>query len=116
MKTWCLVLLLLLVPLCAAPTANGAPVSGFTQGADGMRIHYLESGRSDASRTLLFIPGWRVSATIWSQQLDYFAAHGFRAVAIDSRSQGESSIAVGGNAPENRAGDIQQVIANLHLR
>ena len=116
MKTWCLVLLVLLVPLCAVPTAHGAPVSGFTQGADGVRIHYLESGRSDASRTLLFIPGWRVSVTVWSQQLDHFAAHGFRSVAIDSRSQGESGIAAGGNAPENRAGDIHQVIANLHLR
>lgn len=113
MKTWCLVLLVL---LCAARTANGKPVTGFTQGADGVRIHYLETGRSDASRTLLLIPGWRVSATIWSQQLDYFAARGFRVVAIDSRSQGESSIAAGGNAPEDRAGDIQQVIASLHLR
>lgn len=113
MKTWCLVLLAL---LCVARTADGKPAAGFTHGADRVRIHYLESGRSDASRTLLFIPGWRVSVTIWSQQLDHFAAHGFRAVAIDSRSQGESSIAAGGNAPENRAGDIQQVIANLHLR
>jgi len=113
MKTWCLVLLVL---LCAAPAANGKTAAGFTQGADRVRIHYLESGRSDASRSLLFIPGWRISATIWSQQLDYFAARGFRVVAIDSRSQGESSIAAGGNAPENRAGDIKQVIASLHLR
>jgi len=113
MKTWCVVLLVL---LCVARTAAGKPATGFTKGADRVRIHYLESGRSDASRTLLFIPGWRVSATVWSRQLEYFAAHGFRVVAIDSRSQGESSIAVGGNAPENRAGDIQQVIASLHLR
>lgn len=113
MKTWCVVLLVL---LCAARRADGKPVAGFTHGTDRVRIHYLESGRSDASRTLLFIPGWRVSATIWSQQLDYFAAHGFRVVAIDSRSQGKSSIAVGGNAPEDRAGDTQQVIASLHLR
>jgi microsomal epoxide hydrolase len=112
-KTWCVVLSAL---LCAAPAANGESVSGFTQGADGVRIHYLESGPPDASRTLLFIPGWRVSATVWSQQLDYFAAHGFRVVAIDSRSQGKSSIAADGNAPENRAGDIQQVVASLHLR
>ena len=101
---------------CTALTANGAPVSGFTRGADQVRIHYLESGSPDAPRTLLFIPGWWVSVAIWSQQLDYFAAHGFRAVAIDSRSQGESGIAAGGNAPENRAGDIRQVIANLHLK
>lgn len=113
MKTWCVVLLVL---LCMARTAAGKQATGFTKGADRVRIHYLESGRSDASRTLLFIPGWRVSATVWSRQLEYFAAHGFRVVAIDSRSQGESSIAVGGNAPENRAGDIQQVIASLHLR
>jgi len=113
MKTWCVVLLAL---LCAAPAANGKSVAGFTPGADRVRIHYLEAGASHAPRTLLFIPGWRVSATIWSQQLDYFAARGFRVVAVDSRSQGESSIAVGGNAPEDRAGDIQQVIASLHLR
>lgn len=112
MKTWCVVLLAL---LSLTRTAYGKTTAGFTHGADQVRIHYLESGRSDASRTLLFIPGWRVSANIWSQQLDYFAARGFRVVAIDSRSQGESSVAAGGNAPEDRADDIQQVIASLHL-
>lgn len=113
MKPWQISLMLLLGTVC---TANAAPVNGLTQGADQIRIHYFQAGSPDASRSLLLIPGWRISAAIWSQQLGYFAARGFRVIAIDSRSQGESDMAPSGNAPENRAADIRQVIASLRLK
>jgi non-heme chloroperoxidase len=61
------------------------------------------------------IPGWRVSAMIWSKQMDFFSQKGYQIVAIDSRSQAESSIVQSGNAPQDRAGDIEQVIKRLHL-
>ncbi|MFK2874545.1 alpha/beta fold hydrolase [Dyella lipolytica] len=80
-----------------------------------MRIHYLQSGRADAPHTLLLIPGWRISASIWSKQLSYFSEHQYHVIAIDSRSQGSSDVVQTGNAPENRAADIQQVISELHL-
>ena len=60
-------------------------------GADHNRIHYLSAGPSDARHTLLYIPGWRVSALIWSKQLDFFSQKGYRLIAIDSRSRGDSA-------------------------
>jgi non-heme chloroperoxidase len=87
----------------------------FVTGADHNRIHYLSAGHAEARHTLLFIPGWRVSATIWSKQLEFFAQKGYRVIAIDSRSQGDSSIVQFGNSPEDRAADIEQVIKKLHL-
>lgn len=98
----------------ATPLA-AEPDQGFIAGADHVRIHYLQSGPVDAPHTLLLIPGWRISAEIWSKQLSYFSEHHYRVIAIDSRSQGSSSVLQTGNAPENRAGDIQQVISGLHL-
>lgn len=88
---------------------------GFVAGADNVRIHYLQSGPVDARHTLLLIPGWRISASIWSKQLSYFSGWRYRVIAIDSRSQGSSDVVQTGNAPENRAGDIQRVVSGLHL-
>ena len=84
-------------------------------GTDHNRIHYLSAGPSDARHTLLFIPGWRVSALIWSKQLDFFSQKGYRVIAIDSRSQGDSSVVQSGNAPEDRAADTEQVNKQLNL-
>jgi non-heme chloroperoxidase len=89
---------------------------GFTAGADQVRIHYWYAGSDEARHTLLLIPGWRISASIWSKQLAYFSNHGYRVIAMDSRSQAGSSVTQSGNAPENRAADIDRVIAGLHLK
>ena len=88
MKLSCLGILLLSTSV-SLPAGAGAR-NGFTAGAEGVRIHYLEAGAATAPHTLLLVPGWRVSAVIWTKQLDYFSAHGYRVVAIDSRSQGSS--------------------------
>ncbi|HEX5353625.1 MAG TPA: alpha/beta hydrolase [Rhodanobacteraceae bacterium] len=112
MMKWFLGILL----LSMLSPVHAARQEGFTQGADKVRIHYLQSGPAHARHTLLLIPGWRISASIWSRQLERFAAQGDRVVAIDPRSQGKSSMVPAGNAPEDRAADIQRVIASLHLR
>jgi hypothetical protein len=96
-------------------SAASAPKDGFVRSRDQMRIHYLQAGNPNAEHSLLLIPGWRVSASIWSKQIAYFSSQGFNVVAIDSRSQGGSSVARDGNAPEDRAIDIENVIAGLHL-
>jgi microsomal epoxide hydrolase len=97
------------------PAVGAETVQDFVAGADNLRIHYFQSGPLDARRTLLLIPGWRVSASIWSKQLSYFSSQQYRVVAIDSRSQGYSAVVQAGNSPENRAEDIQRVISNLRL-
>jgi microsomal epoxide hydrolase len=114
MKMSWLTMMLLLSFTVAASAASEAD-QGFVAGADHVRIHYLQSGSVDARYTLLLIPGWRISASIWSKQLSYFSQLPYRVIAMDSRSQGSSDIVQTGNAPENRAGDIQQVISGLHL-
>lgn len=99
--------LLSAILLCVAAVpglpAKGAMTQPMVPGADGVRIHLLEEGPAGAPRTLLLIPGWLTSAGIWHAQIRYFAARRDRVVAIDSRSQGGSSIVRSHNDPESRA-------------
>lgn len=104
--------------LCAG-SVLGLPVqaamTAAVSGADGVRLHLLEDGPADATRTLLLIPGWLTSSAIWDAQIRYFAGRGDRVIAIDSRSQGGSSVVYSHNDPESRARDIHRLIADLHL-
>jgi len=93
----------------AATRSEMVPVDAAT------RIHVLDSGpgRSDGA-TLVFIPGWRFGASIWSAQLAVFARDR-RVIAIDPRSQGDSSKTTEGDTPEQRARDLQAVLNRLHV-
>jgi microsomal epoxide hydrolase len=116
--------------------------SGFITTPDGVKIHYLEAGRSanvesaqvgnplpaDVKPTkgniavtgahnfpaLLFVPGWTMPAWIWENQISYFSKD-YRVVAMDPRSQGESSQTSDGLFPAARARDIRAVVTQLHL-
>ncbi len=96
--------------LVAATPAVAETIEGYIPGADSVRIHFLQAGAADARHTLLLIPGWQISASIWSTQLDHFSAHGYRVIAMDPRSQGGSTVVQSGNAPEDRARDVHAVI------
>jgi non-heme chloroperoxidase len=108
---WCLLALLLMSTRSEAATRTGSIDVG-----EHVRIHYLQAGPENASRTLLFIPGWTVSTSIWSKQIAYFEARGYRVIAMDPRSQGGSTVVMTANAPEDRASDIAEIIARLKLR
>ncbi len=116
--------------------------SGYITTSDGVKIHYLESGRlvsgpsaevgnplpadktptkgniavsrARTSPNLLFVPGWTMPAWIWQAQIDYFSRD-FRVVAMDPRSQGQSSQTSDGLYPAARARDIKAVVDQLHL-
>ncbi|MGH9714819.1 MAG: alpha/beta fold hydrolase [Candidatus Acidiferrales bacterium] len=116
--------------------------SGFITTTDGVKIHYLEAGRqksfpsaevgnplpSGTAATkgniavtnpnqfpsILFIPGWTMPAWIWEKQIEYFSKD-YRVVAMDPRSQGESSQTHEGLYPAARARDIKAVVDKLHL-
>ncbi|MGA7915486.1 MAG: alpha/beta hydrolase [Candidatus Acidiferrales bacterium] len=116
--------------------------SGFVTTADGVRIHYVEAGRVGSSPSaqigdpmpatavivkgdigvtmghkypsILFVPGWTMPGWIWQKQMDYFA-HDYRVVAMDPRSQGESTQTSDGLYPAARARDIKAVVDQLHL-
>jgi len=81
---------------------------------DGVRIHYVEAGDRAAKSTVLFVPGWTFSTAVWRHELDGFASSA-HVVAIDPRSQGQSTITTQSNTPEQRAQDLHRVIQSLKL-
>ena len=92
-------LLLSLTCCLTALPARADITEGYAPGADAVCIHFLAAGPADAAHSLLLVPGWQTSASIWSAQLRYFSSRGYRVVAMDPRSQGGSTVAQSGNAP-----------------
>src|SRR6202451_2918436 len=116
--------------------------SGFITTSDGVKIHYIEAGRlaispsaqignpmpkdavikqgeiglsaSHQFPSILFVPGWTMPGCIWQSQINYFS-HDYRVVAMDPRSQGQSSQTSDGLYPAARARDIKAVVDQLHL-
>jgi non-heme chloroperoxidase len=87
---------------------------GYATTSDGIRIHYLESGNASSPRALVLIPGWRLPAYLWNEQLEKFSQD-MRVLAIDPRSEGESTKTPDGNTPEFRARDLHDVLAQLKI-
>ena len=81
---------------------------------DSTKIHYLDSGKNTSAPALVLIPGWRLPAGIWEAQIQYFSKSR-RVIAIDSRSQGDSTKTTEGNTPEVRAADLQELLTKLGL-
>jgi non-heme chloroperoxidase len=132
---FCAVAALLLTLSSFAPRVGAATTkSGFVKTWDGAQIHYIEAGiektdmkvsiskrpmgEADIGQALrpaiLFVPGWTMPAWIWQKQIDYFSKN-YRVVAMDPRSQGESTITSEGLYPASQARDIKAVIGQLHL-
>lgn len=131
-------ILLALLSLPATVIAGSSPElkvgNGFITTRDGVNIHYLIAGTPHlqwhvkvsgrpmgeaqvvptAGPTLLFVPGWTMPAWIWQKQIDFFSKN-YRVVAMDPRSQGESSETGEGLYPAVRARDIKAVVDQLHL-
>jgi microsomal epoxide hydrolase len=111
--------LLFLTVLIAAAAAlvSTAAVKGpwtdkFVQVGD-IKIHYLEAGGGD--RALVFIPGWIVPADVWREQLPYFSARGFRVIALDPRSQGQTTKSEVGNTYQQHAADLYAFLQALKI-
>jgi pimeloyl-ACP methyl ester carboxylesterase len=86
--------------------------SAFVATPDGARIHYLHGGKPSAAPAVVFIPGWTWSAPVWKAQMTPLAPS--RAVvAMDPRSQGDSSMTADGNTPEGRAQDLAALLQQL---
>jgi non-heme chloroperoxidase len=116
--------------------------SGFVTATDGVKIHYIEAGKplntpsaevgnplpsgTVATKgsialtglkeppSILFVPGWTMPAWIWQKQIDALSTK-YRVVAMDPRSQGESTRTPDGLYPAQMARDIRSVIEQLHL-
>jgi non-heme chloroperoxidase len=114
---------------------------GFVDSESGVKIHYIEAGqlrttgrialgagggpgssvgvggstaKIQPGLTILFVPGWTMPGWIWEKQIAYFSRQ-YHVVAMDPRSQGESTQTSDGLFPAARARDIAAVIEHLHL-
>jgi microsomal epoxide hydrolase len=92
----------------SAALAEAAAADRFFTTSDGVRLHYLEAGPSGA-RTLVFVPGWRMPAFVWTRQISAFSRD-FRVLAFDPRGQGESDAPAGGYEPARRGRDLGELI------
>ena len=102
---------------CGSPKSGplAAPIKqGYMTTSDGIRIHYLESGDASLPRALVLITGWRLPASLWNEQLEKFSQT-TRVLAIDPRSEGESTKTPDGNTPEFRARDLHDLLARLKI-
>ncbi len=100
----------------ASPSAQSltlplAVTDHFFQSSDGVTLHYLEAGPTDA-HTLVFVPGWTMPAWIWMPQILAFC-HRYHVVAFDPRGQGDSAVPATGYEPVRRGRDVAELIAHL---
>jgi non-heme chloroperoxidase len=109
-----LTLLAALALLWAAPAA-AAPRERFVDTAPGVRIRVVEFQPPTARPTVVLVPGWLATAEIWAGTAAALGP-GQGVIAIDPRSQGESSKVTQNNTPEARAGDLRAIIAQLGLK
>lgn len=108
------ILLIALIPGIRTSEAAASISDGYFTTDDGARIHYLQAGQSPDAPALVLIPGWTLTASLWHEQLQRFSPQR-RVIAVDSRSQGASSIMLTGNTPERRAQDLHELLASLHI-
>ena len=78
-----------------------------------IKIHYIEAGAGDHS--LVFIPGWTMTAEVWKEQIPYFASRNFRVIAMDPRSQGQTTKTEQGNTYFQHAADLVAFLKALKL-
>jgi microsomal epoxide hydrolase len=95
--------------------ATAAIQEGYATTSGGVRIHYLQAGDAGSARALVLIPGWRLPAYLWEEQLKNFGRAN-RVIAIDPRSQGESDKTTEGNTPETRAKDLHDLLGKLGVK
>ncbi|HEY2527262.1 MAG TPA: alpha/beta hydrolase [Xanthobacteraceae bacterium] len=93
--------------------AFASPRSKLVDVAPHVRLHVLEDGNPSTRPTLVLIPGWRLTANIWSHQIQAFSRDR-RVIAIDPRSQGDSTKTDEGDTPEQRARDYHALLNALH--
>jgi non-heme chloroperoxidase len=79
---------------------------------DGTQIFYKDWG---TGKPIVFSHGWPLNADAWDEQLLFFAARGYRAIAHDRRGHGRSSQAWGGHEMDTYAADLAALIEKLEL-
>lgn len=65
---------------------------------------------------IVFHHGWPLSADDWDNQMMFFLAHGYRAIAHDRCGHGRSTQTFNGNEMDTYAADFAELVAALDLR
>jgi non-heme chloroperoxidase len=104
------VLAALNLPTALAATA---PHDSYVKVASDVRIHVQVSGPANSKHPLVLIPGWRLTTSIWKQQVATFSKDR-RTIVVDPRSQGKSTKTAEGDTPEQRARDLDMVLKKLN--
>lgn len=105
---------LLAAPVSARNDASHAIRATVVTLQDGTQIHCLEAGELKAVPALVLIPGWTLPAFLWKEQLRQFSADRL-VIAIDPRSQGDSSKSDANNTPEQRARDLREILSKRRV-
>jgi microsomal epoxide hydrolase len=113
-----LVLMLTLAATLAGAPSPAAQASGSRDRlvvvSPGVRIHVVVAGPAVGPRraALVLIPGWRLTAGIWREQIDRFSKDR-PVITLDPRSQGASTKTAEGDTPEQRARDLRAILQVL---
>lgn len=99
----------------AAILGGPAMAQDFVEVAPGVMLNVVEAGEETAEPTLVLVPGWSMASEVWRTQIDHFS-QGRRVIAIDPRSQGESTKTGYGNTPATRARDLRAVLEARGVR
>ncbi|OBS26110.1 hypothetical protein FPOA_00053 [Fusarium poae] len=82
--------------------------------SDGVGLTYNQTG-PEAGKQLLFIAGWRQTASEWKKQVKYFSSNGFRVTTYDMRGHGKSAKPEYGYRISRLAADLNDLITQLQL-
>lgn len=83
--------------------------------APGVMLNVVEAGDDTAEPPLVLVPGWSMASEVWRTQIDHFSRDR-RVIAIDPRSQGDSTSTNYGNTPEVRARDLHALLEARGVR
>ena len=88
--------------------AGWAAESRWFETSDGVRLHYIEGGETNA-RTVVLVPGWTMPAWIFDAQIAALEGR-YHVLALDPRGQGQSEVPAFGYTHERRSNDIAELI------
>lgn len=107
------IMVLMALSLPAAQAAS-ARHELYVSVSPNVQIHVRVQGPANAKHPLVFIPGWRLTASIWNEQVATFSKDR-QVIVLDPRSQGESTKTGEGDTPEQRARDLDAVLKHLKV-
>ena len=78
----------------------------------GLRLFYGDEGEGPP---VLLVHGWSCDGSDWSHQVPALVDGGYRAITVDLRGHGRSSVATGGYNPKDFADDLAALLDGLNV-